>query len=102
MFQIIGAMAEFERALTVERVKAGIDNARRKGRQLGRPRHEVDLVRVAKLRQMNRSWREVGRELNLDPMIAYRAFSRSNNPAGDGSVSSFGFSGTTDRFCRSK
>jgi DNA invertase Pin-like site-specific DNA recombinase len=38
MFQIIGAMAEFERSLIVERVKAGLRNAKIKGRQLGRPR----------------------------------------------------------------
>ena len=38
MFQIIGAMAEFERALIQERVRAGLRNARAKGRRLGRPR----------------------------------------------------------------
>ena len=37
MFQIIGAMAEFERALIQERVRAGMRNARAKGRQIGRP-----------------------------------------------------------------
>ena len=37
MFQIIGAMAEFERALIAERVKAGMRYARAKGRCIGRP-----------------------------------------------------------------
>jgi DNA invertase Pin-like site-specific DNA recombinase len=37
MFQIIGAMAEFERALIQERVRAGMRNARSKGRRIGRP-----------------------------------------------------------------
>src|ERR1700746_2686389 len=37
MFQIIGAMAEFERALIQERVRAGMRNARAKGRPIGRP-----------------------------------------------------------------
>jgi DNA invertase Pin-like site-specific DNA recombinase len=37
MFQIIGAMAEFERALIQERVKAGMRNARAKGKRIGRP-----------------------------------------------------------------
>ncbi len=36
MFQIIGAMAEFERALIQERVRAGLRNARAKGRRLVR------------------------------------------------------------------
>ena len=35
MFQIIGAMAEFERSLIQERVKAGLRNAKAKGRRLG-------------------------------------------------------------------
>jgi len=42
MFQIIGAMAEFERALIQERVRAGLRNARAKGKLLGRPRMVVD------------------------------------------------------------
>jgi DNA invertase Pin-like site-specific DNA recombinase len=37
MFQIVGAMAEFERSLIAERVKAGMRNARAKGRRIGRP-----------------------------------------------------------------
>src|ERR1700758_5265531 len=37
MFQIIGAMAEFERSLIVERVRAGLRNAKAKGIRLGRP-----------------------------------------------------------------
>lgn len=37
MFQVIGAMAEFERALIAERVRAGMRNARAKGRSIGRP-----------------------------------------------------------------
>ena len=35
MFQIVGAMAEFERSLITERVRAGMRNARAKGRSLG-------------------------------------------------------------------
>jgi DNA invertase Pin-like site-specific DNA recombinase len=38
MFQVIGAMAEFERSLIVERVHAGIKRARDKKIQLGRPK----------------------------------------------------------------
>jgi DNA invertase Pin-like site-specific DNA recombinase len=47
MFQIIGAMAEFERALIQERVRAGLRNARAKGKRLGRPRVTVDASRIA-------------------------------------------------------
>ena len=43
MFGIIAAMAEFERSLIQERVKAGLSHARRIGKRLGRPRRIVDL-----------------------------------------------------------
>jgi DNA invertase Pin-like site-specific DNA recombinase len=46
MFQIIGAMAEFERALIQERVRAGLRNARAKGKRLGRPRVVADVARI--------------------------------------------------------
>jgi DNA invertase Pin-like site-specific DNA recombinase len=51
MFQIIGAMAEFERSLIQERVKAGLAHARCKGVKLGRPRRTLDLGEVAALSQ---------------------------------------------------
>ena len=38
MAQLLGAISEFERSLITERVRAGIRNARAKGRRLGRPR----------------------------------------------------------------
>ncbi|MDX2264343.1 MAG: recombinase family protein [Hyphomicrobiales bacterium] len=37
LFSIFGALAQFERALTVERVKAGLEAARRRGKRGGRP-----------------------------------------------------------------
>src|SRR5580692_9090330 len=37
VFQVIGAVAQFERSLIGERVKSGLANARAKGKVLGRP-----------------------------------------------------------------
>lgn len=37
VFQIVGAVAEFEKDIIRERVKAGLENAKRKGKRLGRP-----------------------------------------------------------------
>ena len=42
MFNIIGAMAEFERELIRERVRTGMKNAKAKGARIGRPRAHVD------------------------------------------------------------
>src|SRR6266705_5829070 len=50
VFTVLGAVAELERSLTVERVRAGLRNARAKGKTLGRPRVTVDAVKIAALR----------------------------------------------------
>jgi DNA invertase Pin-like site-specific DNA recombinase len=44
VFQIIGAVAEFEKDIIRERVVAGLENAKQKGKQLGRPKiHELGV-----------------------------------------------------------
>ena len=73
MFQIIGAMAEFERALIQERVRAGLRNARNKGRRLGRPRVVVDATRIASLRAQGRSWAQIVAETGASKGTAQRA-----------------------------
>ena len=50
VFNVLGAVAELERSLIVERVKAGIRNAKAKGKRIGRPRVVVDALQVASLR----------------------------------------------------
>ena len=80
MFQIIGAMAEFERALIQERVRAGLRNAKAKGKRIGRPRQVVDSLLVLKLRGEGLSWRAISERLNLGLGTVYRALSsRSQN-----------------------
>jgi len=72
MFQIIGAMAEFERALIQERVKAGLRNARAKGKRLGRPRADITKGEVSTLRASGASWRRIAKELGVGLGTAYR------------------------------
>jgi DNA invertase Pin-like site-specific DNA recombinase len=38
MFQMLGVFAEFERAMTQERIRAGLARARAEGKSLGRPK----------------------------------------------------------------
>jgi DNA invertase Pin-like site-specific DNA recombinase len=73
MFQIIGAMAEFERALIQERVRAGIRNARAKGKRLGRPRVVVDASRIASLRACGNSWSQVQAKLGVSKGTAQQS-----------------------------
>src|SRR6202167_748687 len=42
MFQLMGVFAEFERAMIVERVNAGLARARAEGKKLGRPRRPAE------------------------------------------------------------
>jgi DNA invertase Pin-like site-specific DNA recombinase len=63
VFTVLGAVAELERSLIVERVKAGLRNARAKGKRLGRPQAVVDRSRIASLRARGCSWRTIARQV---------------------------------------
>jgi putative DNA-invertase from lambdoid prophage Rac len=78
MFQIIAAMAEFERALIQERVRAGLRNAKRRGKKLGRPRVTVEVDRVAALRRSGASWRTISQRLGVGVGTLYKAMSNEH------------------------
>jgi DNA invertase Pin-like site-specific DNA recombinase len=83
MMQLLGAMAEFERALIQERVKAGLRNAKAKGVRLGRPRIFVSESRIDALRASGTSWRAIAKELGVGIGTARRASqSRAKNLCG--------------------
>jgi DNA invertase Pin-like site-specific DNA recombinase len=65
VFTVLGAVAELERNLIVERVRAGLRHARSKGKQLGRPAKIVDQSRVTALRSSGKSWRGIAQELGV-------------------------------------
>jgi DNA invertase Pin-like site-specific DNA recombinase len=65
VFTVLGAVAELERSLIVERVRAGLRNARAKGKRLGRPRVTVDASRIATLRAEGLSWAKIGERLGV-------------------------------------
>jgi len=73
VFTVLGAVAELERSLIAERVKAGLRNARAKGKRLGRPRVIVDARRIAALRAQGRSWRKITVETGISKGTAQRA-----------------------------
>ncbi len=65
LFQVIGAMAEFERELIRERVIAGLKRARAKGKKLGRPRVAIDLPAAQELRADGLSYQAVASRLGI-------------------------------------
>jgi DNA invertase Pin-like site-specific DNA recombinase len=73
VFTVLGAVAELERSLIAERVKAGLRNARAKGKRLGRPRVAVDATRIASLRARGASWRTIARQVGCSARTVRRA-----------------------------
>jgi DNA invertase Pin-like site-specific DNA recombinase len=73
VFTVLGAVAELERSLIVERVKAGLRNARAKGKKLGRPRVYPDPQRIASLRAEGLSWARIAERLGVGEGTVYRA-----------------------------
>jgi DNA invertase Pin-like site-specific DNA recombinase len=88
VFTVLGAVAELERSLIVERVRAGLRNARAKGKRLGRPRIFVSQNRLDALRDSGASWRAISQELGVGVGTAHRiSQQRSKNPCGGGCAS---------------
>lgn len=69
-FTVLGAVAELERSLIAERVRAGLRNARARGVRLGRPKAIGDADKILALKRSGTSWRAIGRELNLSAETA--------------------------------
>ena len=65
IFTIISAVAQLERDIIAERVKAGLRRARENGKKLGRPKVGIDEEEVFRLRERGLSLREIARRLNL-------------------------------------
>src|SRR5689334_17850184 len=65
IFGIFATIAEFEHSLICDRVRSGIENARKRGVKLGRPRVFVDRSEIAKLRGKGLSWRRIAKRMCL-------------------------------------
>ena len=65
LFTIVSAVAQLERDLIRERVRAGLRNAKLKGKTLGRPTLTLDRDRIARLRASGASIREIAAQLEV-------------------------------------
>ena len=72
MFQIIAAFAELERAMIQERVSAGLQNAKRRGKRLGRPPATVDKARIARLRATGASLRTIADQVGVSVATVHK------------------------------
>src|SRR5881392_206496 len=67
VFTIIAAIAQLERSLIVERVKAGLRRARAEGKRLGRPRLPIDLRQLDAVIRQELPVRAAARVLGVSP-----------------------------------
>ena len=65
LFHMVGAVAQFERDLIAERVRAGIAHAKAIGKRIGRPPAAIDVEQVRSLRDQNLSLRKIAKTLNI-------------------------------------
>ena len=80
VFTVLGAVAELERNLIVERVRAGLRHARAKGKRLGRPKMYVDAAQIAALRAAGHSWRTIARKSGVSVGTVFATAQRGHVP----------------------
>jgi DNA invertase Pin-like site-specific DNA recombinase len=80
-FHVLAALAEFERARIVERVRSGIARAKSQGKRFGRPQRAIPEATLAPVRGL--SVREAAKRLGVSPATAHRWLSQkpSSRPA---------------------
>ena len=77
MLTIIGAIAELERSLVVERVKAGMRRAKLEGRRIGRAPLDIDRVAVVKDRRSGMSLTKVAKKHHVSRATVCRLVTES-------------------------
>src|SRR3989454_5716307 len=87
VFTIIAAIAQLERSLIVERVRAGLRRARAEGKRLGRPRLKIDERHLERIVERGLPVRAAAKELGISPSSFLRL---ARQRYGNGSVAQVG------------
>jgi DNA invertase Pin-like site-specific DNA recombinase len=79
MFTIVSAIAELERGILLERVKAGLKRAKENGRILGRPRRlDLDVKELQRMRDKEKlSFRQIAKKVKACPATVYKTLQKS-------------------------
>ena len=86
MVVIVGAIAELERNLIVERVKAGMRRARLEGRQIGRSRLDVNRDQIVSDRRSGMSLTQVAKKHGVSRASICRLMKANSVPSADAST----------------
>ena len=73
-FNILNALSQYERDIITERIQSGIQNARRKGKTLGRPTNLTDKVReqIIALRKQGVALKRIAKDLKVGVRSVYK------------------------------
>jgi DNA invertase Pin-like site-specific DNA recombinase len=82
VFTIVAAVAELERSLLIERVRAGLRRARQQGKHIGRPRAVVNPIALRDIMNRRLPSRAAARQLGVSAST-YRRLARSCTTASD-------------------
>jgi DNA invertase Pin-like site-specific DNA recombinase len=77
---IVSAIAELERGLIVERVKAGLRRAKLEGRHIGRPALQVDRAAILHDRAHGRSLRQIAKSHHISRATVCRVLTEVDPP----------------------
>jgi len=75
MMHMLGAFAEFEASLIKERVRAGLRNAKAKGKRLGRPKKE--FWAILEMKHKGLSVKDISKRLGVHQATVYRVFAKT-------------------------
>ncbi len=84
LFNVLGSIAEFERDLTIERTKAGVEAARRRGAHIGRPEATDRRLRerIVRLRRAGgRSLRDIAGLVGVSASTVARVVNKAGEAA---------------------
>jgi DNA invertase Pin-like site-specific DNA recombinase len=73
VFGIFASIAEFERQLIIARTKSGMQAARARGKQIGRPKVEVNAEQIKALRANGLSWEAIAAQTGISRATCQRA-----------------------------
>jgi DNA invertase Pin-like site-specific DNA recombinase len=80
MVIIVGAIAELERSLIIERVRAGMRRAKLEGRRLGRPPLNVDRDALLRDRSRGNSLKQIAKLHGISKASVIRVLHQTNLP----------------------
>jgi DNA invertase Pin-like site-specific DNA recombinase len=87
MFQLLGAFAEFERNMIRERVIAGLNHAKAKGKRLGRPGVDLDPMKLNEMRGQGLTMRTMADKLGVSLGLVHKTLSKCSPVGLDNSAS---------------